>query len=85
MLSSALPGPALALLALANLSLANMPHCATPGGRTVTVGICGQPGQIDIPLDGSSPRPRQDCATPCHALCELKKAASAGRRIRTFT
>ena len=67
-----LAGPALTLLALGNLSLSAMP-LAPPG---ILVAVCGKPGMIELPLDGSPPRPKSDCSTACHALCTRKKLAT---------
>ena len=67
-----LAGPALALLALGNLSLSAMPP-APPG---ILVAVCGTPGMIELPLDGSPPRPKSDCSPACHALCSRKKLAT---------
>jgi len=69
---SMLAGPALALLALSNLSIAAMP-LAAPG---IFVAVCGSPGMIELPLDGSPPRPKNDCSSACHALCTRKKLAT---------
>jgi hypothetical protein len=31
---------------------------------------------IELPLDGSPPRPKSDCSPACHALCTRKKLAT---------
>ncbi|MES1971290.1 MAG: hypothetical protein V4472_02460 [Pseudomonadota bacterium] len=69
-------GPLLTLFALGNLSLSNMPQCAPEQHRSIVIGLCGAPGSIEIPLDGSAPKPKSDCATACHALCARKKLAA---------
>jgi hypothetical protein len=64
-------GTMLALGALTSLSAGALPQRPS-SGDSITVPVCGEHGEISIPLGRSPLDPRHDCQGGCHAICHRK-------------
>jgi hypothetical protein len=66
----------LALVAVTGLSGASLAQAAGLDDG-VNVPLCSGHGAIWIPLGGTTPSPRHECAMGCHALCGRKSLGDA--------